>query len=420
MLRTGYGLFYGKTTNSTYYATRVENGVFQQTFSCSPTPTSSSYCPQLTFPNVIWTPPGPPMAAPFSGALTPQVTTFAPPPGSTWTRGMSPDWVNPRVHEGDVTLEQQLPGSLSGSVAYVVSRGLHLPIFADANLAPATQTKTYDILSASGSQLQTWATPFYTQRLQPQTGEIFVGYSDVNSWYNSMVITVKRPMRQGLEFTANYTLSKAFDGAQVGGAYGTFNGTDYPLDPYNRKAEYGLSDLNQTQRFVASGVWMPQLQSLPNRAERLMLNGWAFSAIATETTGQPVTAMVSGYPSGIDYGVTGGVSYAGSTNGRVGWVPRNAYSLPGFHNIDFRLGRQFAIRERLKLTLLGESFNIFNHTNISSVNTTAFNYSAAGSGACAGHTNACYVANPAFLAPTATSNLLFGPRQLQVSARVVF
>jgi hypothetical protein len=74
----------------------------------------------------------------------------------------------------------------------------------------------------------------------------------------------------------------------------------------------------------------------------------------------------------------------------------------------------------VRLALLGEAFNLFNHTNVSAVNTTAFNYTAAGSGVCAGHTNGCYVPNTAFLSPTATSNLLFGPRQLQVSARLTF
>ena len=421
VVRTGYGIFYGKTTNSTYYATRVENGVYQQTFSCSPVPTASNYCPALTFPNVIFTPPGPPIAAPFAGGLTPQVVPFTPPAATQVTRGMTPDWVNPRVHEGDVTVERQLPGQMSASVAYVVSRGLHLPIFVDANIAPSTTTKTYDILSASGSQLQTYTTPYYTSRLNPQTGVIFAGYSDVNSWYNSMVITLKRPMRKGLEFTANYTLSKAFDGAQVAGSGGTFNGTDYPIDPYNRKAEYALSDLNQTQRFVASGVWMPQLQNLSNRTERLILNGWALSTIVTETSGQPVTPYTSGYLGGAPGGgVSGAVSYAGATSGRAGWLGRNSFTMPGFHNIDFRLGRQFTVTERLKLTILGESFNLFNHTNVSGVNSTAFNYTAAGSGVCAGHTNNCYVANPAFMAPTSTSNLMWGPRQLQVSAKVVF
>jgi hypothetical protein len=415
VLRTGYGLFYAKTTNTTYYATRVENGVIQQTFNCTPTT-----CPSLAFPNVIWTPPGPPVAAPFAGALTPQVTTFNPPAATQTTRGMSPDWVNPRVHEGDVTVERQLPGGISGSVAYVVSRGLHLPIFQDANLAPSTTTKSYDIVNASGATQQTYTVPFYTNRIDTNTGEVFVGYSDVNSWYNSMVISVRRPMRHGLEFTANYTLSKAFDGGQVVGSSGTFNGTDYPIDPYNRKAEYALSDLDQRHRFVANAVWAPSFKDLSNKPARLFLDGWALSAIVTMSTGQPVTPYISGAPSPLDGGVTGGVSYAGPTNGRAGWLSRNAFTMPGFHNVDLRLSRQFALSERVKLALMGEVFNVFNHTNVSSVNNTAFFYSAAGSGVCAGHTNACFYPNTAFMAPTATSNLLWGPRQVQVSGRITF
>jgi hypothetical protein len=54
------------------------------------------------------------------------------------------------------------------------------------------------------------------------------------------------------------------------------------------------------------------------------------------------------------------------------------------------------------------------------VNTTAFNYSAAGSGACAGHTNACLVASPTFFAPLSTNNNLYGARQLQISGRFTF
>jgi hypothetical protein len=416
VLRTGYGVFYAKTTNSTYYATRVENGVYQQTFNCTP-----KTCPALAFPNVIWTPPGPAMAAPFAGALTPQVTTFTPPALTQLTRGMSPDWVNPRTHQGDVTVEREIPGGFSASAAYVVTRGLRLPIFVDANLAPSTTTKTYDILTASGSTAQTWTTPFYTSRIDTNTGGVFVGYSDVNSWYNSMVLTFRHPMRHGLEFTVNYTLSKAEDGAQAAGSYGTFNGTDYPIDPKNRKLEYGPSDLDQRHRFVTNAVWMPSFKSLTSQPAKAILDGWALSTIVVMSTGQPVTPYISGYPSGApDGGVSGGVSYAGATNGRAGWLGRNSYTAPGYHNVDFRIGRQFPITERLKVSLIGEAFNLFNHTNISGVTNTAFTYAAAGSGACAGHTNACYVPYSAFLTPTATSNLLWGPRQLQVSGRITF
>jgi hypothetical protein len=335
---------------------------------------------------------------------------------------MSPDWVNPRTHEGEVTLESQLPGQLSGSVSYVVSRSLRLPIFVDANLAPSTTTKSYDILS-SGQTTQTYTVPFYTGRIDTNTGDVFVGYSDVNAWYNSMVITIRRPMRHGLEFTANYTLSKAFDGGQVGGANGTFNGTDYPIDPKNRKIEYALSDLDQRHRFVANAVWMPSLKGLSNRPARMVLDGWAFSTIVTMSTGQPVTPYISGAPSPLDGGVTGGVAYASPTQGRAGWLPRNAYRAPGFHDVDFRVGRQFALGERVKLSLIGEAFNLFNHTNVSGVNTAAFSYLAAGSGLCAGHTNACFTPNSTsspFLATTSTSNLMWGPRQLQISGRLTF
>ncbi len=415
VLRTGYGIFYAKSTNSTFYATRVENGVIQQTFNCTPTT-----CPQLSFPNVIWTPPGAAMTAPFAGALTPQVVGFTPPSATQVTRGQSPDWVNPRTHEGDVAVERQLPGSMSVSASYVVSRALHLPIFWDSNLAPATQQKSYDILSAAGQTNQTYTVPFYTTRINPNTGEVFIGTTDVNSWYNSMVLSLHRPVKNGLEFTLNYTLSKAFDGAQVAGSGGTFNGTDYPIDPYNRKLEYALSDLDQRHRFVGTAVWMPSFKKIPNKAARLALDGWVTSTIVTMSTGQPVTPYLTGTPSPLNGGVTGAVAYAGATAGRAGWIERNAFTSPGFHNVDFRLGRQFSFTERLKLSLIGEAFNLFNHTNVSSVNTTAFSYLAPGSGACSGHTNACFSPNATFLAPTSTSNLIWGPRQLQVSAKLFF
>jgi len=79
VVRGGFGMFYAKTSNSTFYAIRVENGVYQQTFNCKPTT-----CPLLDFPNVIFTPPGQTPTAPFAGALTPTVTPFTPPAVRSW------------------------------------------------------------------------------------------------------------------------------------------------------------------------------------------------------------------------------------------------------------------------------------------------------------------------------------------------
>ena len=416
VLRGGYGMFYAKTQNSTYYAIRVENGVYQQTFNCT-----TKTCPTLTFPNVIYPAPGPALTAPFSGALTPTVTNFTPPEATQLTHGLVPDFQNPFVHEGEVTFERQVGWGTSLSAGYVFSRGLHLPVFADVNMYPSTTTKSYDVLAGPSGAAQTVTYPFYTTRIDP-TGVILVGYSDVNSWYNSMVLTWKRPMRRGLEFILNYTLSQATDGGQVPGQYGTFYGTDSPVDPNNRKLEYGPSDLDQRHRFTGTFVWMPTIKS-GNRAANLLVNGFALSSIVTMTTGQPITGSISGYPSGgPDGGLTGGVvsNSGGSIGGRPNWIGRNIYNLPNFYNVDFRLARGFKLTEKLQLRLAGEAFNLFNHTNIVSLNTTQYNFTNAGSGACAGHTNGCLNPNASFLAPTGSSNGLYGPRQLQISARLEF
>jgi hypothetical protein len=422
VVRAGYGMFYAKTSNSTFYAIRVENGVYQQTFNCTPTS-----CPALTFPNLIFTPPGATPLAPFPGALTPQVTPFTPPAGTQLAHGLVPDYVNPLVHEGEFTIEQQLPGNFGVSLGWLFARGLHLPVFIDSNVSPATTTHTYDILNASNSIAQSITVPFYTGRLNPSTGVILNGYSIANSWYNGLVATVRRPMNHGLEMLINYTWSKSIDDGAVGGANGTFYGTDPPLDPYNQKQENSLSDLDQRQRFVGSIVYNPQFKV--SGVANQIANGWFLSTIVTASSGQPVFATISGFPSGgVDFGVTGGevTNTGGSTGGRPPQVGRNVFTAPGLTNVDFRIMRQFTFRERMHLQVLGEAFNVFNHTNVSSVNGTAYNFSAVGAGACtaalATGTNGCIIPNAAFLAPTATSsaNGLYASRQLQMSLKLTF
>jgi hypothetical protein len=102
------------------------------------------------------------------------------------------------------------------------------------------------------------------------------------------------------------------------------------------------------------------------------------------------------------------------------------YIAPGMRDVDLRIMRQFAVTERLHVQVMAEAFNLFNNTNIFSVNTTAFTYSAVGSGACsttvAAGTNGCIVPSPTFLAPTSSTstNGLYGPRQMQFSAKITF
>jgi hypothetical protein len=423
VVRAGYGIFYAKTTNSTFYTSRVENGVFQQTFSCGPT---SSCAP--AFPNVIFPAPGPALQAPFPGALTPQVVNTNPPATSQLSRGLSPDFVNPLVHEGELGIERQLRGNMSVSATYLFSRGLRLPVFVDTNLAAATTTKSYDITDPTGATLQQVTVPFYTSRIDTQTGIILTGFSTLNSWYHGVVFSVRKPFSNGIELLANYTLSKAIDNGQVIGTNGTFNGTDTPLDPRNQKQENSLSDLDQRHRFVTSLYWVPPFSKISNKPTRLLLNGFAFGGIVTIASAGPQTGFVSGAPFGApDFGVTGGEvsSFGGFTGGRIPQLGRNTFKAPTtLRTVDFRISRDILIHERFKLQFNGEAFNLFNHTNFTSVLTNAVNYTAhsATSTTCnnAQHTNDCLAARTDFLLPSAAGNNLYGARQLQVSAKLIF
>jgi len=160
------------------------------------------------------------------------------------------------------------------------------------------------------------------------------------------------------------------------------------------------------------------------------VDGFNFSSIVVVSTGQPIFsgssagygAQINGFASGGPDGGLTGAQVNNSGTGVGGRVPgaRNPFTGPGLANVDFRIGRQFVIHERFKLSFVGEAFNVFNFTNFYTVNNTQYNFSAAGAGVCAGHSNACLVANPSFLAPLTSNNNLSGARQLQISGRFSF
>ena len=115
------------------------------------------------------------------------------------------------------------------------------------------------------------------------------------------------------------------------------------------------------------------------------MDGYALSSIVTVATGQPVTGTISGNAAGaIAGGPTGGaVNNSGTaTGGRSPGLPRNLYTGPGLGDVDFRISRDFRFTERVKLSLLGEAFNLFNHTNFFTVNTTQYTYTGPGAGVC--------------------------------------
>ncbi len=436
VIRGGYGLVYGLTSNSTYYTIRRENGVYQQQYTTkTETPGSTTYESWAPHgPNDIFTPPGPALAAPFAGAATPVAANTNPPLGTVSARGLSPNFLNPYSHSFDVAVQQQMPLRSSLTLQYVGNRALRLPEFVEANLAPATTERTYDITNAAGVTQSQVTVPFYTARLNPGTGSVLAGFSDVNSWYNALAVTIDKRLDHGVQLLVNYTWAKSIDGGEVSGTNGTFNGTDVPVDPLNRHLEYSRSDLDLRNRFVGSLVYTSQFP-LANRFAKQAANGWTLSGTATEQTGFPLTRFLSSSPTGgVDGGLTGGDLSLNNapTGGRAPFLGRNSDPGPGLRNVDARAGRNIPLRENLHLEFFAEAFNLLNQQNRISVNSTAYTWVASALPTATNRDPAClatvhgsngcvepYATLP-FGATTGTTSTLYGPRQLQFSAKLFF
>ena len=456
VVRGGYGLFSALNQGSTYYAMRVENGVIQVNYNfngcASGCNAATAAAVGIQFPNVPFTPPGPSLssAAVPTGANEPQVTGSNG-KSSLSFHGLDPNFVPPLAHEAELGVEQALPGKMSLSVGYVGTRGLRLPVFVDANLVGQTPhgLKSYNVLDANHNVVRQLTVPVYliSDRRVPALQSYNTGFSVANTWYHSMAVSVRRPFANGLELLANYTWSHSTDTGQVAGSFGTFYGGDTPLDPNKPSRDNGNSDNDIRNRFVMSFVYQPKIMQ-DNKWVKLAFDDFLFSGGFTASGGQPIFMSMSGtvYSGGAGSYGSGGNIYGGAvssssgfaTTGRAPQVGRNSIYAPGFNDLDFRIARDIPIHENIKLQLIGEAFNVLNRRIITGVNGTYSTYtSTASSGATAAYCptggtapagsalQGCILpftgtGASAFGAPSNTANTLYGPRQLQVSAKLSF
>src|SRR5205085_3021308 len=58
---------------------------------------------------------------------------------------------------------------------------------------------------------------------------------------------------------------------------------------------------------------------------------------------------------------------------RFSYLPNNYFHQPPIKYVDLRLSRRFTIKENYKVEVLAEGFNIFNRTQVTSVNNQIYN-----------------------------------------------
>jgi hypothetical protein len=166
-------------------------------------------------------------------------------------------------------------------------------------------------------------------------------------------------MNKDLEFSASYTLSKAYDDAS--------NYDEQPQNPFDLAAENALSRLHQQQRFVFNALWDLPIGDEEDSGKPSQNRGWLvntfshieIAAIFTVQSGRPVNPLT-----GLDSNRTNAFPLSSRPLG----FGRNSLQTPATVTIDLRVLKYFPLGESRRLDLVAESFNLFNRANVAQIN----------------------------------------------------
>lgn len=236
--------------------------------------------------------------------------------------------------------------------------------------------------------------------------------------YNALQASLNRRFSSGFAALISYTWSKSIDT----GCSGWFGVEGCSIqNPNNFRADRSVSAFDIPHTFALSWLWeLPagrgKLLRIDNRVLDLLVGGWQLNGIANLRNGAPYTLSVTGdIPnvgvSSVRPNVAGDPSV--SNPSPAAWFNTAAFAPPAqftfgnlgrnrlrpdwYRNLDLTVFKQFPIRERLKLDLRAEAFNV--------TNTPVFGVPISS------------LSSPTFGKVLGLGN---SPRQLQLGARIQF
>ena len=376
VVRGGYGIFYARTPSILTGTAFSQNGIQVRNYTLTP---ASPFFP--TYPNIL-------ASVPPVG-LSPNLFV------------MQPDFQSPRTHQYSLNLEFAATRDLSVVLGYLGVRGTHLSRTRDTNLLPEVATTA---TVAGGSPITYYRHPGTNGNpTRPNTafGRISVFDSGGDSTYNGGFIQLVKRYRNNFQFLTSYTYSKVIDTAPDATAVTVGGGDDGKevqdtLQPNNDRGP-GSADIRH--RFVFSAVWdINYYNANSNPFVKYVLGGWQLSTIAQVQSGRVFNRLVSGDPN----------NDQNNSNDRVPGIGRNTLTGPAFETVDLRISRDIPLyRERVRLRLLGEAFNLTNRANFNGIQNIQYAFSSA---------TQIYTPRTDFLRRTST----FDPRILQLAVKLIF
>jgi hypothetical protein len=277
-------------------------------------------------------------------------------------------------YQWNLSMERELTNDMSFSLAYVASHGHDLPFPVDINQVPENR------LAPADQQLR----PF------PQFGNLFGSTNNAISNYNSLQAVVHRRLTGGLQFNFSYVWSHFLDDIDSSG-WGSRAGAQNYQRSFDPKANYANANFDIRNAFKGDVIYQ-----LPFGRGRMFLNnnwladevvgGWQASSTLVIQSGQPFTVGMAKdnsfslaqnaqwYPNvigdphlgtkGPNHGTDrwfNEAAFAAPTPGTFGNAGRNLLNGPGLTNVNFSLGKTFAIREGMGVQIRADASNIFNH-----------------------------------------------------------
>jgi hypothetical protein len=303
------------------------------------------------------------------------------PPGTV--RTFERDYKPASVYNYSFSIQQNVGLGTVLSIGYVGNLGRHLG-----------QTRNLNTLPYGARFLPQNADP--TNPTRPLSDPFFApyrGYQAINVYqfsgtsnYNSLQVNANRRFRRGVQFGAAYTWSKAMNLSD-----------DVAIVPMFRPAKvwlYGKAGFDQTHVLVVNYVYdVPKASSAWNYpVVKIVLDGWQLAGFFTFASGTPRgisysttdSADITGGGDGARVNVTGKAQlphgqrtfnrwfdtsvFARPKQGDYGNAPKDVFRLPGMNNADISLFKNIPLgSERRILQFRSEFYNIFNHTQLASV-----------------------------------------------------
>ena len=387
-VRAGYGVFYDSVA-----AGIIEDNVFNN----PPYLTSEDFGGGLTISNL--------------GGLTANQSTVPP---ALWTT--DPRWSTPYSQQWDLDIQHNLGHDLLLDVGYVGNKGNHLVGVRDINqvapgaaLAAGIISQPTDILGCPNDPVtglpiigacSTSSRARLLNAIRPYVGYGTIGQISprFTSNYNSLQASLQKRLSNNSLVNVAYTWSHALTTNQSDRSSGIQNSSCIQCD-------YGRASLDRRHVFTANYVYdLPWHRSQQGLVGHL-LGGYEVTGILAVNSGLPFTVFArraNGDPAAVGLNSSGapnngsvatprpnqvGDPNAGApktwtqffntaafadvtVGGASGNERRGAVTGPGLWRYDMALIKNTNLSELVHLQFRAEAFNLFNHTNFSTIGTT--------------------------------------------------